>query len=197
MGSSVNMPKDGLKPPQPTAERLGNPPANRIGRRHRAIGTTCGLRRLLHAVEPWLRRPLPCPFACPQHPHDGLELLLELGVVALPAGEIRGDPGPEHGRLAAVPAEQAAVEVQRDHGEDLLAAFPPEALLLLQRLVNLPVDPGAPLQRSLRAAEEDLVPKLDAAVDLVEDRVSGQQLLLVEPAADAADAAASGYYGAV
>ena len=68
--------------------------------------------------------------------HNLLELALEFRVVMLPACEVRGHAAGDHARPAARPRarKEMAVEVQRDQREDLLAAFLPETLFLMNAL---------------------------------------------------------------
>jgi hypothetical protein len=65
-----------------------------------------------------------------------------------------------------------------------LASFLAQLLFLLQGDGDLVVDPPT-RQRGLRCAQEHLVPDADAAIHLRVDIVPREELMLVEPAADA------------
>ena len=72
-----------------------------------------------------LRWSLPCTFIRLERPDNVLHLLLKLGVVALPAGEVGGQAAADLGTIAALPAvgEDAAIQIQWDQRTYLLAAL--------------------------------------------------------------------------
>ena len=79
---------------------------------------------------------------------------------------------------------QEAVQVERDQREHLLAPLFHDLRLLLERAVDFAVHPPTG-QRRLGGAEQHLVSKPNAPVNALVQIIAGQQLMLVEPAADA------------
>jgi hypothetical protein len=71
-----------------------------------------------------------------------------------------------------------------DERQHLLAPLLHQPLLLVEGGVYFVVHPPTRQQR-LRAAEQDFVPESDAAIHLGVDVVAGQELVIVEPAANA------------
>ena len=124
-----------------------------------------------------LRRLLPRPLIRPQRPHHPLELVLELGVVVLPAGEIRSKSGGKVAGQAVLPGEQGTVQIQRNDDESVLLPLP------LLGLADLVLDPPA-FERLRGAADKQLVVSPDRFVDDVQDPFTGPDVLLVQPAAD-------------
>jgi hypothetical protein len=101
----------------------------------------------------------------------------------LPAREVGGKPGFDLVRLPARPLEKKAVEIERDERQHLPPALAHEPSLLLERFIDFLIDPAA-RQGGLGAAQQHLVPEPDAAVDLLVDVVTWEQLVLVQPAAN-------------
>jgi hypothetical protein len=124
------------------------------------------------------------PFVSPECPHDPLRLLLELGVVALPAGEVGGKAGHQERCLVALPLGKVALQIEGYQGQNLFASFPPELLFFLQGLVDLVVHPPA-RERGSGATQEHLVPKLDPFIDLIQHYLARQDLVLIQPTPDA------------
>ena len=112
-----------------------------------------------------------------------LELGFEDGVVGLPAPEIRGEAGADLAGLAALPSEEVAIQVERDQRQHFLAPLFHELRLLLERTVDLTIDPPAP-ERCFGRAEQHFVPKPDASINSFMDVVAGQELMFVKPTAN-------------
>src|SRR5208337_4068504 len=134
-----------------------------------------------------LRRLLPRPFVGAKRLNHILHLCLEFLRILPPSREVGCQALADRLRLPTLPlaAEQVAVKVQRNQGQYLLLALFHELAFLLERAINLIVNPPA-CQRVFGAAEQDLVPHPNPTVNLFVDVVARQKLLFVQPAAYAA-----------
>ncbi len=82
-------------------------------------------------------------------------------------------------RGAAVrPLEKIIVQVERNQRQRLFLTLFPEPFLFRQGFVDFGVDPVA-RKGSFRADEQDLVPEVDAPVDLVSDVVAREDLVFI------------------
>ena len=137
-------------------------------------------------LESCWRRLLATAFFRSQRADDLLQFPVKQRVVFLPADEVGGDAAGDFRLLAAlvVRAEQEAVQVERNQREHFLAPLFHDLHLLLECPVDFAIHPPTG-QRRLGGAEQHLVPELDAPVNAPVQVVAGQQLMLVEPAADA------------
>ena len=99
------------------------------------------------------------------------------------------DPGQafeDRGRFPILPlsAEQVAIEVQRNQRQHTLLPLFHELPFLPEGSRNFLVHPPAG-QRVLGAAEQHFVPQANAVVHLLVDVVAGQELLFIQPTANA------------
>jgi hypothetical protein len=129
-----------------------------------------------------IRRHL-APRIRPERLDQPLKFPFKRRIVVLPAGEVNRQAGTNLIRFAILPLPERVVEVEGDQRADLRTAILHELLFFGEGFINFVIHPPA-FQRAFRGAQQDLVPQTNLAIDLIVDRVAGEQLVLVEPAAN-------------